>query len=109
MRFMSLKTRGYDPEKDLQSVLCFLSNTYTEIRTLRNWFPTRLENSHDETPEDIRIWENNNQIVAIANPEGRLVYYIQQNPNYYYLDNEIITWIINHSISKRLRIHKFSK
>jgi ribosomal protein S18 acetylase RimI-like enzyme len=98
---MSILTRGYDPEKDLQSVLSFLSNTYIETGTLRNWFPTRFENSHDENPEDVCIWEKNNHILAIANPEGRFVYYIQQHPDHNYLDNEIIKWIIKHSTSKK--------
>ncbi len=40
---MSTSSRGYDPSE--------------ETGTMRNWFPTRFENSHDEYAEDIQLWE----------------------------------------------------
>ena len=98
---MTTRSRGYKPKKDLSLVLSFLKETYMETGTLRNWFPTRFENSHDEYPRDVRIWETDDRIVAMANPEGRFVYYIQQHPEYAYLDYEIIKWIVSHCSSKK--------
>ncbi len=98
---MALRTRGYDPEKDLPSVLRFLKETFEDTQTRRNWFPTRFENSHDQYPEDICIWEDDGRILAVANPEERFVYYIQQHPDFGYLDEEIIKWIVDHCTAKK--------
>ena len=98
---MAIRTRVYDPEKDLSSILTFLKETYEETDTKRNWFPTRFENSHDQYAEDMRIWEDGDSIVAIANPEERFVYYIQQHPGYSHLDKEIIKWIVFNCESKK--------
>ncbi len=100
---MAVRTRGYDPEKDLSYILKFLKETYEETSTKRNWFPTRFENSHDEYAEDVRIWEGEDGIVAIANPEGRFIYYIQQHPDYAHLDDEIIRWIVSNCESKKTK------
>lgn len=106
---MAIKTRGYNPATDLSSVLRFLKDTYEESGTKRNWFPTRFENSHDEYAEDIQMWDDNRRIVAIANPEGRFVYYIQQHPNYQHLDDEIIKWIESNCRSKKTENDKVIK
>ena len=98
---MTIPSRGYNPENDLNLVLAFLAQTHFETGTLRNWFPTRFENSHDQHVDDIRIWEDQGSIVAVANPEEPFVYYIQVKPEYSHLEAEIIPWIVSHSKTKK--------
>ncbi|MHA2251013.1 MAG: GNAT family N-acetyltransferase [Candidatus Kariarchaeaceae archaeon] len=111
---MSIISRTYVIDNDFEQIREFLIETFNLTKTLTNWLPDRFENSHDDKPDDICIWEeeksSRRKIVALCNLEGNLDYYIQIHPQYQYLEHEIIQWIEEHQLKKnledpRVRIH----
>jgi len=106
---MKVVSRPYNKDKDLTSVLKFLYETFKKTNSFQNWFPDRFENSHRsggnvQWVDDIRVWEDINgkvkrlskRIVAVANPESLCDYFIQIDPTYSFLEQEIIEWIEKH-------------
>lgn len=125
---MGTKTvsRTYNSDDDLTSVLAFLLETFRRTHSYQNWFPDRFENSHrsggrTHWVDDIQMWEevddaatpSKKRIVALANPESQYDYFIQIDPDYSFLEREILTWIEKHCLErkkdpdgkKKLRIH----
>ena len=119
-------SRAYNGDEDLISVLAFLCETFRRTLSYQNWFPDRFENNHrsggrKHWVDDIRMWEEvddaatptRRRIVALANPESRFDYFIQIDPEYGFLEREMLAWIERHCEQKKedprakekLRIH----
>ncbi len=119
-------SRTYNSDEDLTSALAFLRETFRRTHSYQNWFPDRFENSHKSGGrthwvDDIRVWEemyetvapSRRRIVAVANPESRFNYFIQIDPDYDFLEREILAWIERYCLQKKenprtkekLRIH----
>ena len=100
---MPVVSRGYDAERDFQRVMKFLRDSYAETGSLHNWLPPRFENSRAEVASGTRLWEEVDgpepRVVAVANPEARYVYFIQMDPDYAYLEGEVVEWIVEHCAS----------
>lgn len=123
--------RAYDSGSDLVPVLRFLYETFRKSASYENWFPDRFENSIDLTAprqwaRHIRVWEKvgddistqKKEIVAVANPEGLpgslpCNYFLQVNPDYEFLERQMLEWIEVHfrevrrdgAPKEKLRIH----
>jgi ribosomal protein S18 acetylase RimI-like enzyme len=82
---------------DLQRVMRFLRDTYAETGSLGNWLPPRFENSAEGNEADIRVWEEEGRIVAVANPEDRRRYFLQVHPDYSGLEGEMLDWTEGHA------------
>ncbi|UCE29253.1 MAG: GNAT family N-acetyltransferase [Candidatus Bathyarchaeota archaeon] len=122
---MKIVSRAYNSDEDFTSVVTFLHETFKKTNSYQNWFPERFENSHRscgnvQWVDDIRIWEDTNEVkrsrkwvVAVANPESPFDYFIQIDPSYSFLEQEILEWIEKHCLERkkdsvktqRLRIH----
>lgn len=102
---MPVVSRGYDPELDFKGVMEFLRDSFAETGSLHNWLPPRFENSHAEMAAGTRLWEEvggpEPRIVAVANPEARFLYFIQMDPDYAYLEGEVVGWIVDYCTSQR--------
>jgi len=100
---MPVVSRGYEPERDFQRVMKLLRDSYAETGSLHNWLPPRFENSRAEVASGTRLWEEVDgpepRVVAVANPEARFVYFIQMDPDYAYLEGEVVEWIVEHCAS----------
>jgi len=90
---MVITSRGYNPDVDFNLVMNFLRETYIETKKIWNWLPTQFENSHLGMASDIILWENEGKLVAVANPEEKYQYFIQINPEYNYLESQIVEQI----------------
>ena len=123
---MRIVPRAYNSDRDFTSVMRFLYETFKKTSSYQNWFPDRFENSHEgggsvRWVDDIRIWEeiddtstpSEERIVALANPESPIDYFIQIDPAYGFLEREILEWIEKHCLEKKkdpskkemLRVH----
>lgn len=106
---MKIVSRSYNRDEDFTSIMSFLSRTYTDTQPYQNWFPDRFENSHERWINDIRIWEQIDdstsppkvKIIALANPESKNYYFIQIDPSYSFIEQEIIEWIEKHCLTKK--------
>ena len=102
---MPVVSREYDPELDFQRVMGFLRDSYSETGSFHNWLPPRFENSRAEVATGTRIWEEvggpEPRIVAVANPESRFTYFIQMDPDYDYLEVEVVEWIVEYCTSQK--------
>jgi ribosomal protein S18 acetylase RimI-like enzyme len=83
--------------EDLRAVADFLRGAYHAAGSINNWLPQRFENSAKGNEADIRVWEDEDRIVAVANPEERLRYYLQVHPDYTGLEEEMLCWIESHA------------
>ncbi|MHA2278938.1 MAG: GNAT family N-acetyltransferase [Candidatus Kariarchaeaceae archaeon] len=99
---MGIVSRGYTKD-DFDEIMRFLREVYDRTQSYQNWFPNQFEDtSIEDIEKDIRIWENiqenTSQIVAVTHPESdrRIDYFIQIDPDYSYLEKEIIMWIQEH-------------
>ncbi len=103
---MPIFSRGYRREDDFHAVMDYLRDTYSETASLHNWLPPRFENSGREMESDTHIWEacdgeQRPRILAVANPEAKLRYFIQIHSDYSFLEDEILQWIEEHSVLQR--------
>jgi ribosomal protein S18 acetylase RimI-like enzyme len=102
---MPVVSRVYDPELDFQRVMGFLRDSFAETGSLHNWLPPRFENSRSEMAAGTRLWEevggSEPRIVAVANPEARFLYFIQMDPDYAYLEGEVVEWIVDYCASQK--------
>ncbi len=102
---MPVISRGYDPELDFQRIMGFLRDSFAETGSLHNWLPPRFENSRAEMAAGTRLWEEvggpEPRIVVVANPEARFIYFIQMDPDYTYLEKEVVGWIVSHCASQK--------
>jgi GNAT superfamily N-acetyltransferase len=102
---MPVVSRGYDAELDFQRVMGFLRDSFAETGSLHNWLPPRFENSRAEVAAGTRLWEEvggpEPRIVAVANPEVRFLYFIQMDPDYTYLEGEVVRWIVDYCASQK--------
>jgi len=119
---MKIVSRVYNSDEDFTPVMTFLCETFKKTKSYQNWFPDRFENSHKgggdvRWVDDIRIWEETNgsstpsekKIIALANPESPTDYFIQIDPAYSFLDQEILEWIEKHCKKKKKDAHKKEK
>jgi len=97
-------SRPYVHAEDLEHVMCFLRDTYSETGSLRNWLPPRFENSAEDNEVNIRVWEDEGRVVAVANPEGGLNYFLQVHPDHAELEGEMLDWIEGHAAGKALSV-----
>jgi ribosomal protein S18 acetylase RimI-like enzyme len=102
---MPVVSRGYDPDLDFQRVMGFLRDSFAETGSLHNWLPPRFENSRAEMAAGTRLWEEvggpEPRIVAVANPEVRFLYFIQMDPDYAYLEGEVVGWIVDYCTTQK--------
>jgi len=102
---MPVVSRQYDAELDFQRVMGFLRDSFAETGSLHNWLPPRFENSRAEVATGTRIWEevggSEPRVVAVANPESRFIYFIQIDPEYAYLEGEVVEWIVEYCASQK--------
>ena len=111
---MKIVSRSYNRDEDFTFITSFLSRTYTDTKSYQNWFPDRFENSHKQYANDIRIWEQTDDttsppkvtIIALANPESKNSYFIQIDPSYSFIEQEIIEWIEKHCLKNRIDSNK---
>jgi len=105
LNLMPVVSREYDPEIDFQRVMAFLRDSFAESGSLHNWLPPRFENSRAEVATGTCIWEelggSEPRVVAVANPESRFTYFIQMDPEYAYLEGEVVEWIVNYCTSQK--------
>lgn len=118
---MKTVSRAYNSREDLKSAMTFLREVFNETSSYQNWFPDRFENSHEgggsvHWADDIRIWEeiddkstHSRKIVALANPESPSDYFIQVNPAYNFLEQEILEWVERHCLEKKKNPNKKEK
>jgi hypothetical protein len=118
---MKIVSRVYNSEEDLESVMTFLSEVFSETGSYQNWFPDRFENNYEcsgseKWAGDIRVWEeiddefrSSRKIVALANPESTNDYFIQVSPAYSFLEREILEWIEKHCSGKKKNPNKEEK
>jgi mycothiol synthase len=98
---MEIRSRAYDKEKDFQSVMVFLAELFIKTKSYENWFPDRFENSSEDREDAIRIWEKKNEavhpnvaeIVAITTRDSPNDFFLHIDPEYLYLEKEMIIWI----------------
>ena len=103
---MNILSKCYDSRFDFSRVMDFLRETYMETGSLYNHFPTRFENDKNNYPEGIHLWEKDicdteseqKRIIGLSLPTRKFIYFVQVHPNYEYIINEIVDWIIVHSI-----------
>jgi ribosomal protein S18 acetylase RimI-like enzyme len=106
---MKIVSRRYNRDEDFTLIMSFLSRTYADTQSYQNWFPDRFENSHERWINDIRIWEQTDdstsppkvKIIALANPESKNHYFIQIDPPYSFIEQEIIEWIEKQCLEKK--------
>jgi len=108
---MTIQMQPFSWDKDFERTRAFLAELFNMPNSNGQWVPSRLDNIRygpcgteytDADIEGIRIWEtveNSNEaftsnIVAIAIPESRFNYYIHTHPEYHFLDEEILHWIV---------------
>jgi ribosomal protein S18 acetylase RimI-like enzyme len=102
---MPVVSRVYDAELDFQRVMGFLRDSFAGTGSLHNWLPPRFENSRAEVATGTCLWEEvgglEPKIVAVANPEARFLYFIQMDPDYTYLEEEVVGWIVEYCATQR--------
>ena len=96
---MSVTVRNYDHETDYTRVGRFLTDTYQSGRHHDNWFLSRWEYMHFHPMLDtaalprIGIWEEDDNIVGVANYEDKPgTAYFQVHPDYGFLKPEMLTY-----------------
>lgn len=96
---MTVKIRQYRGKEDYVLVDNFFVNTYPLTRELSNWIQPRWEYmidhamTEDPVLRTIGIWEDDGQIVAIANHEGdQGEAYFALHPAYAYLKEEMLKY-----------------
>jgi len=101
---MSIQFRSYNKEKDFNPVMIFLAELYKKTNSYENWFPDRFENSSDTREDGIRIWEmisdtiipTRKKIVALTTRDSSRDFFLQVDPEFRYLEREMIKWVEQH-------------
>jgi ribosomal protein S18 acetylase RimI-like enzyme len=75
----------------------FLRVLYAKTGSFENWLPARFENNRREMDPSIRVWEDDGEIVGFVIAEEPLVYFVQLNPDYLWLYDEMVIWIEEYS------------
>jgi predicted N-acetyltransferase YhbS len=96
-----ISRRLYEGEKDFWRVRRLLIDT-TRITPIgfnwevRRWDGKRFHNPDGELAEDfvtkIRLWEDEDRLVAVVHPEGSGDAQLQVHPDYRHLEEEMIAW-----------------
>jgi len=88
-------------DDDWWRVRDFLIDTFPLTPTGQNWEHRRWDGLrfHCEHPvpirrfrETVRIWESNERIVGVANPEGSGEIHLQIHPSFRHLESEMLAW-----------------
>jgi len=106
---MNIRNRKFDKDTDYKRIMEFLEKSYKENDDNNNWLPLRFEywyyfglpfenfrlDVNYEWESQIQIWENeDNELIGFVTPEGSQGdFFIQVNPNYKSLEDEMISWI----------------
>jgi hypothetical protein len=77
----------------------FLRKVYLKTGSLQNWLPPQFENNHMELASCTIIWEEDGHIVAVANPEVKDLYFMQVDPDYEFLEPQILEHIEDNAIA----------
>ncbi len=101
---MSIQSRSYNKDEDFNSIMKFLANLYKRTKSYENWFPDRFENSSDTREDGVKIWERiedtitplKKKIVALTTRDSPKDYFLHVDPDYRYLEREMIEWMENH-------------
>lgn len=101
-----IKYRNYT-DSDYEKIMDFLREIYTITGRQHCWLPQRwqyaeyncnplyMQRGWDNWKKYIRIWEENNKIVAIAHKETKYEVFLQIRPCYEFLASEMINFIEN--------------
>ncbi|WP_455463324.1 GNAT family N-acetyltransferase [Candidatus Hodarchaeum mangrovi] len=88
--------------------MTFLNDLFIRTRSYENWFPDRFENSSDSREDGIMVWKEieNSQpkIVALTTRDSPQDFFLQVDPNYQFLEQEMIEWIEKYFIERK-KIH----
>lgn len=84
---------------DYEKIICFLRELY-KLNDNQYWLMAQHwdnyenddENELREWHEQIRVWEDNNKIVAVASTAYNFGVYLDIHPDYYNLTGEMIEW-----------------
>ena len=100
---MSIQRRQYDPEADYQKISDFLIRHYQPDNRDGNWLEPIWEYMHGHPYLDhsaltkIRLWEDDGEVVGVANYESRLhEAFFQFHPGYRYLRQEMLDYAEQH-------------
>jgi hypothetical protein len=82
----------------------FLAELYERTKSYEKWFPNRFENSSDTREDGVRIWEKiddtiippKKTIVALTTRDSPKDYFLHVDPDYRYVEREMIEWIEQH-------------
>ena len=99
-----ITSRPFDGLDDVLAVREFLAANYGNPATSRTWEIRRWEGRfwHDDPEvmrqelasrrDDIRLWECEGEIVAVAHPEGTGDVHLQTQPSTVFLEAEMLAW-----------------
>lgn len=102
-----ISNRGF-MEEDYHNFMEFYKEMYIINQNQDCWLPARWEYAanfvnkffislgYDSWDNKIRVWEENNKIVAIAQIEDTNCGYLQIRPGYYHITEEMVTWLEEH-------------
>lgn len=98
---MSIRSHLYNKDTDFNVIMKFLADLYERTQSYENWFPDRFENSSDTREDGIRVWEKigaqntppKRKIVALTSRDSPRDFFLHMDPNYRYLEREMIEWI----------------
>ena len=101
---MSITARAYEADPDFQLVRDFLIETYGITQQPFNWTPERWDycryfvatmrnREPREWEDDIRVWDNDGQIVGVVSyEEAPGEAYLQIHPDHRGLEDEMMAW-----------------
>jgi len=105
---MEIRSFKYNKEEDFAAIMTFLDDLFIRTRSYENWFPDRFENSSDSREDGILVWkeiENSRpKIVALTTRDSPRDFFLQVDPNYRFIEQEMIEWIQKY-FNERKKIH----
>jgi GNAT superfamily N-acetyltransferase len=98
---MTIQSRTYNKVKDFVSVMKFLSELYEKTKSYENWSPIRFEDSSYNREDGVRLWEEvdetnnstNRKLIALTARDSPRDFFLQVDPDYRYVEREMIEWI----------------
>ncbi|MFW9779873.1 MAG: GNAT family N-acetyltransferase [Candidatus Heimdallarchaeota archaeon] len=101
---MVVQSHTYNKEREFSRIMEFLADLFDKTKSYENWFPDRFENSSDKREDAIRVWEwietpdipQNRKVVALTTRDSPRDFFLHVDPDYRYLEREMIEWIEEH-------------
>ncbi|MCK4874024.1 MAG: GNAT family N-acetyltransferase [Phycisphaerales bacterium] len=110
---MATTSRPYADKRDLDRVSQFLAETYAMLGRPHNWLIDRWVNlrysNYAETDparkpdweSEIRVWEEDEQLVGLVVREGTSGYALQAHPRFRQLEPEMLDWSERQHVDRR--------